>query len=42
LPPSTAGAEWWKDRAFSAIDGERFAATFDVPRTPVWRGAKEI
>jgi ADP-ribose pyrophosphatase YjhB (NUDIX family) len=42
LPPSTAGAEWWKDRAFSAIDGERFAATFDVPRTPVWRGARGI
>ena len=39
LPPTTAGAEWWGDRAFAAIDGERFEATFDVPRTPIWRGS---
>lgn len=39
LPSSTVGAEWWADRAFAAISGERFVASFDVPRTPMWRGS---
>ena len=38
LPTGTAGAEWWAERAFAALDGERFAATFDAPRSPMWRG----
>ena len=42
LPSSTAGADWGGDRAFAAIDGERFTATFDVPRMPMWRGPGEI
>lgn len=39
LPSATIGAEWWADRAFAAISGERFVASFDVPRTPMWRGS---
>ena len=38
LPTPLAGAEWWVDRAFAAINGERFHATFDLPRSPAWRG----
>ena len=38
LPEVTAGAEWWAERAFAAIDGERFVASFDTPRSPMWRG----
>lgn len=41
LPSATIGAEWWADRAFAAISGERFVASFDVPRTPMWRGSAE-
>lgn len=41
LPSATVGAEWWADRAFAAISGERFVASFDVPRTPMWRGSAE-
>jgi hypothetical protein len=39
LPSATIGTEWWADRAFAAISGERFVASFDVPRTPMWRGS---
>jgi len=42
LPTPTVGAEWWAQRAFAAIDGETFSASFDVPRSPVWRGEKEV
>lgn len=42
LPTPTVGAEWWVQRAFAAIDGETFSASFDVPRSPVWRGEKEV
>ncbi|MFM8645483.1 MAG: NUDIX hydrolase N-terminal domain-containing protein [Actinomycetota bacterium] len=42
LPTPLAGAEWWVDRAFAAIDGERFDATFDLPRAPIWRGDKDL
>jgi ADP-ribose pyrophosphatase YjhB (NUDIX family) len=43
LPSHTVGAEWWADRAFAAIDGETFTASFDAPRSPTWRGqANEV
>jgi len=38
LPQPLAGAHRWVDLAFRAIDGERFPASFDEPRTPPWRG----
>ena len=38
LPEVTAGVEWWGPQAFAAIGGEVGVATFDVPRTEVWRG----
>jgi len=38
LPTPTAGAEWWAERAFAAIDGEKFQTSFDAPRSPMWRG----
>ena len=38
LPQATAGAEWWAERAFAAINGEVFTASFDAPRSPMWRG----
>jgi hypothetical protein len=38
LPTPTAGAEWWAERAFAAINGEKFQASFDAPRSPMWRG----
>ena len=38
LPQVTAGAEWWADRAFAAINREVFTASFDAPRSPMWRG----
>ena len=38
LPQVTAGADWWAERAFAAINGEVFTATFDAPRSPMWRG----
>ena len=41
LPSPTVGAEWWGPMAFAAIDGEQFAATFEPPRSPVWRGQHE-
>ena len=41
LPSPTVGAEWWGPMAFAAIDGGQFAATFEPPRSPVWRGQHE-
>jgi len=38
LPHPTVGAEWWGPTAFAAIDGSRLAATFEPPRSQVWRG----
>jgi ADP-ribose pyrophosphatase YjhB (NUDIX family) len=38
LPWPTAGASWWGDLAFGAINGERVMASFDPPREPMWRG----
>jgi ADP-ribose pyrophosphatase YjhB (NUDIX family) len=38
LPSPAAGVEWWGGPAFAAIDGVVRATTFEVPRTPVWRG----
>ena len=38
LPTPLAGKEWWVDRAFAAIRGERLNSTFDAPRFPAWRG----
>jgi ADP-ribose pyrophosphatase YjhB (NUDIX family) len=38
LPQVTAGADWWAERAFAAINGEVFTASFDAPRSPMWRG----
>lgn len=39
MPQPLAGAQRWADLAFRAIDGERFPADFDAPRTPPWRRA---
>ncbi len=41
LPEPTAGASWWGPAAFAAIDGEQAMTTFDVPRSPMWRGAHD-
>jgi ADP-ribose pyrophosphatase YjhB (NUDIX family) len=38
LPQPLAGQHRWAELAFRAIDGERFPADFDPPRTPPWRG----
>ena len=38
LPQPLAGQQRWAELAFRAIDGERFPADFDLPRTPPWRG----
>ena len=38
LPQVTVGAEWWAERAFAAINGEVLTASFDAPRSPMWRG----
>ena len=38
LPAPTAGAQWWGEMAFSAINGDRPPASFDAPRTELWRG----
>lgn len=37
LPEPTAGAQWWGPMAFAAIQGRMSAASFDAPRTDVWR-----
>jgi ADP-ribose pyrophosphatase YjhB (NUDIX family) len=37
LPQPLAGVHRWGELAFRAIDGERFPADFDLPRTPPWR-----
>ncbi|MGZ4802207.1 MAG: NUDIX hydrolase N-terminal domain-containing protein [Acidimicrobiia bacterium] len=37
LPQPLAGQHRWADLAFRAIDGERFPADYDAPRTPPWR-----
>ena len=37
LPEKTAGAQWWADMAFAAIDGEEFPTIFDEVRSPIWR-----
>jgi ADP-ribose pyrophosphatase YjhB (NUDIX family) len=41
LPSPTAGAAWWGPMAFGAINGDRVAASFDPPRSPVWRGTAD-
>lgn len=38
LPTPTAGAQWWSEMAFRAISGAVHPATFDEPRTHLWRG----
>lgn len=38
LPERTAGAAWWGPMAFAAIAGNQMTATFDLPRSPMWRG----
>ena len=38
LPQPLAGAHRWVDLAFRAIDGEVLPCSFDLPRTPPWRG----
>ena len=37
LPAASAGVQWWAPMAFGAINGERFATTFDGVRSPIWR-----
>ena len=37
LPEATAGAGWWGDMAFAAINGVETDATFDAVRDPIWR-----
>src|SRR5438477_2903354 len=39
LPQPLAGAHRWVDLAFAAIDGEQRPCSFDLPRTPPWRGS---
>jgi 8-oxo-dGTP pyrophosphatase MutT (NUDIX family) len=39
LPQPLAGAHRWVDLAFAAIDGEVRPCSFDLPRTPPWRGS---
>jgi ADP-ribose pyrophosphatase YjhB (NUDIX family) len=41
LPSPTAGAQWWGDMAFAAINGATGSATFDAPRNNMWRGDLE-
>jgi ADP-ribose pyrophosphatase YjhB (NUDIX family) len=41
LPEPTAGAQWWADMAFSALNGARPQASFDAPRPELWRGDAE-
>jgi 8-oxo-dGTP pyrophosphatase MutT (NUDIX family) len=38
LPQPLAGAPRWVDVAFAAINGEHPPCSFDLPRTPPWRG----
>jgi len=38
LPWPTAGASWWGPMAFAAIDGGVLPASFEPPRSPMWRG----
>ncbi|MFM7489274.1 MAG: NUDIX hydrolase N-terminal domain-containing protein [Actinomycetota bacterium] len=40
LPEPTAGAQWWGPMAFAAIAGSSGPATFDPPRSPVWRNGE--
>lgn len=37
MPERTAGAQWWADMAFAAIQGRDVATTFDPVRAPIWR-----
>jgi ADP-ribose pyrophosphatase YjhB (NUDIX family) len=37
LPEKTAGAQWWRDMAFNAIDGKPFDTIYDDVRSPIWR-----
>lgn len=37
LPDATAGIDWWGPMAFAAINGKSSSATFDAPRSDVWR-----
>ena len=37
LPPDSAGAEWWAEMAFAAIDGAAMAAVFEPARPTTWR-----
>ena len=41
LPTPTAGAQWWGEMAFAAINGDHGAATFDAPRGTMWRGGHD-
>ena len=41
LPHPTAGAQWWGEMAFAAINGSVKPATFDAPRETTWRGDHE-
>jgi ADP-ribose pyrophosphatase YjhB (NUDIX family) len=38
LPQPLAGAHRWGELAFAAIDGEQRPCSFDLPRSPTWRG----
>jgi ADP-ribose pyrophosphatase YjhB (NUDIX family) len=38
LPTNAAGAQWWAQMAFAAIDGEQLSTMFESPRAPIWRG----
>jgi len=37
LPDKTAGAQWWADMAFAALDGQDFPTIYDEVRSPIWR-----
>jgi ADP-ribose pyrophosphatase YjhB (NUDIX family) len=39
LPEATAGAKWWGEMAFDAINGDESPTSFDPVRSPVWRAS---
>jgi ADP-ribose pyrophosphatase YjhB (NUDIX family) len=41
LPEPLIGYDRWGTQAFAAIRGEAVPVQYDLPRSPVWRGAEE-
>lgn len=40
LPDATAGAGWWAEPAFDAIEGKTTPTTFEPPRPDIWRSER--